>query len=137
MENPILVKWTILDRVILEKVVENGYAEVHGEGMKAEASLLTGLLENITNRFTRVLVIADNVHKRGSEELFKVFNKYYNVKNDTDTDNRIRFLFVGRKTEFDISKNTLEPNDKKEINHSCLIWSKLDSVLRNKMQYFS
>jgi len=111
-------KSTILGRVILEKVVENGYAVVHGEGMKAEASLLRGLLENITSRFTRVLVIADNVHKRGSEELFKVFNKYYNVKNDTDTDNRIRFLFAARKTEFDISKNALEPNDKKEINHS-------------------
>jgi tetratricopeptide (TPR) repeat protein len=111
-------KSTILGRVILEEVVENGYAVVHGEGMKAEASLLRGLLENITSRFTRVLVIADNVHKRGSEELFKVFNKYYNVKNDTDTDNRIRFLFAARKTEFDIFKNTLEPNDKKEINHS-------------------
>jgi len=46
----------------------------------------------------------------------KVFNKYHNVKNDTD--NRIRFLFAARKTEFDISKNALEPNDKKEINHS-------------------
>jgi ABC-type ATPase involved in cell division len=33
-------KSTILDRVILEEVAENGYAVVHGEVVKAKASLL-------------------------------------------------------------------------------------------------
>jgi len=70
---PYYGKSIILKRIMFE-MIDNGYAIVYGNGIqKAQSRLIIQLLNRITATFPKVLVIADNVHRRGSEALFETF----------------------------------------------------------------
>jgi tetratricopeptide (TPR) repeat protein len=115
---PYYGKTLILKRIMLE-LIDNGYAVVYGNGIQAQAQLIIQLLNGLTDRFPKVLVIADNVHRTGSEALFEAFNYFVRKKK---SENIIRFLFAAREEEFKSAKEALEEREKA---------AEIDVALRN------
>jgi hypothetical protein len=73
---PYYGKSVILKRIMFE-LIDKGYVVVFGEGIRAAApQLLIQLLNRIIEKFPKVLVIADDVHNRGSEVIFEVLNYF-------------------------------------------------------------
>lgn len=96
-------KSMILKRVMFEEI-ERGYAVLYGDGVVAKANRLRSLIRDIAKNYPYVLVIADNVHKKGSEELFKTFNSF-------DDASDVRFLFAARVREFISAKKAMDRDD--------------------------
>jgi hypothetical protein len=103
---------------MFEEITERGYVVIFGDGVKVEAPFLRELIERVSEQFpqSKVLIIVDNIQRRGSEELFKVFNESFDQNNGIDSDYHIRFLFAARQSELDIARTSLEHGDRDEIN---------------------
>jgi hypothetical protein len=71
------------------------------------------LLNRLTDRFPKILVIADNVHRRGSDAFFVTFN--YFARQDK-SEKIIKFLFGAREEEFKTAKEGLEREKAAEID---------------------
>ena len=98
-------KSTILKRIMFE-MIDKGYAVVFGDGIRAaDAQLLIQLLNRVSDKFPKVLVIADNVHRRGSEVIFEAFNYFARKQN---AEKFIKFLFGAREDEFKTAREALE-----------------------------
>ena len=106
-------KSVILKRIMFE-MIDKGYAVVFGDGIEVDAQLLIQLLNRVTEKFPKVLVIADNIHRRGSEVLFKAFN--YFARKQKPGKNIIKFLFGAREDEFKTAKEALEREKAAEID---------------------
>ena len=108
---PYYGKSIILKRIMFE-MIDKGYAVVLGDGVQADSQLLIKVLNMVKDRFQKVLVIGDNVHRRGSEVFFKAFNHFGRKKSD----NIIKFLFAAREDEFKTAKEALEREKAAEID---------------------
>jgi tetratricopeptide (TPR) repeat protein len=108
---PYYGKSVILKRIMFEHI-DKGYAVVFADGTQANAALLIRLLDNVIGKFPKVLVIADNVHRRGSEALFEGFNYFADKKSE----NIIKFFFGAREEEFKTAKEALERKKAAEID---------------------
>jgi histidinol dehydrogenase len=123
------------------EMIDNGYAIVYGNGIqKAQPRLIIQLLNRITATFPKVLVIADNVHRRGSEALFETFNYFLRMQSK----NIIHFLFAAREEEFKSAKEGLEREKAAEIDvalrnmYNCRIDFSLEcSTIFKKSKYRS
>jgi hypothetical protein len=88
------------------------------------------LLKRICELFPKVLVIADNVHRRESVEvLFETFDYFDRINSgNNNNDNKIRFLFVAREEELDRAKGTL--GHEKEGKVDTVLMRKRINILR-------
>lgn len=85
-------KSVILKRVMFEEI-EKGYAVVFEDGIEANTNLIVDLLNQISKDYSKLIFIADNIHRIGGEAIFGAFNRAKPGK--------IRFLFAARKSELD------------------------------------
>lgn len=92
-------KSVILRRVMFEEI-ERGYAVAFGDGVEANANQLFYLLDRISKDYTKLLLIADNVHRSGGEAIFAAFNRMEPGK--------IRFLLAARENELDRNKPEID-----------------------------
>ena len=112
--DPYYGKSTILYRVMFEEI-ERGYSVIFTDSIEANTTLLTDLLKQSCRDFPKLLVIGDNIHKRGSEVLFQAFNNLFSLHY---SGHNIRFLFGAREGEFNTLKETLEPQKAAEIDRA-------------------
>jgi tetratricopeptide (TPR) repeat protein len=127
-------KSTILYRVMFEEI-EKGYSVIFTDSIGANTTLLTDLLKQSCRDFPKLLVIGDNIHKRGSEALFQTFNNFFSLHY---SGHNIRFLFGARESEFNTLKETLEPQKAAEIDRALknIHEIKLDFKLDDAILYF-
>ena len=126
---PYYGKSVILRRIMFEQI-DKGYAVIFGNGIHANDNDLIKFLERIRHNFPKILIIADDVHKTGSEVLFKAFNHFFD-KSTTDT-NVIRFLFAAREEEFDIAKRKLEREKAAEVDAAMM---KIQSIIKIEFNF--
>jgi hypothetical protein len=96
-------KTTVLKRVMFEEIEKGGYSIIFCEDVEANANRLVRLLQRASTSFSRLLVIVDNAHRKGSEEIFVAFNNLPPLEEDEGYNyylgHRIRFLFAAREAE--------------------------------------
>jgi hypothetical protein len=111
---PFYGKSVILKRVMIEEI-SRGYAVLYCSDVGVKANLLTELLTRISlnKNFSRVLLIMDDVHKKGSEEFFRCLNNIY-VKNISN----VKFLFAARFEELKKSLKFLNQDEAGEIDYA-------------------
>lgn len=105
-------KTMLLQRVMLEQVT-NGYAVIYTENLGANARSLGDLLKEVSQKFPKVLMVADNVHRSGSEELFKCFNDFYDLKQYG-----LKILMAARENQFHTFRSRLVPDHARAVNYS-------------------
>ena len=110
---PYYGKSIILKRIMFE-LIDKGYVIVFDEGIRATIpQLLIQLLNRITEKFPKVVVIADDAHDRGSEAIFEVLN-YFAAKEKSEK--IVKFLFGAREEEFKIAREALERKKAAEVD---------------------
>ena len=97
--DPYTGKSVLLKRLTFE-LIQNGYIVLFGDNINIQPSLLRELLNTLPEKYDKIVLIADNIHKSASESIFRVFN-------DIEA-NKIKFLFAGREKQLN--------KDRPEIN---------------------
>jgi hypothetical protein len=101
--------------------MNNGYCVLFGENIKANENSLQHLLDEMLKKYTRVIVIADNVHKSGAEDLFKLFNNF----SGRDSQN-IHFLFSARENQLYSATMNLDGSTARAVNYAIKMMRKLE-----------
>jgi len=127
-------KTILLKRIMLEEIQKEEYVVLHCDKVVANQVYIKNLLTRITQQFPKILVIIDNAHSSGTEEMYKVYNYFlalYNNKHSDNTNNTnpttpamssssIRFLFAARTEEINqfTSSSLLRIDDKRELEYA-------------------
>ncbi len=109
-------KTMLLKRVMFEQI-EKGeeYAAIYCREIGANPNHLIRLLQRVSALFSKILVIVDDTHRKGSEEMFVAFN---NLPSNEDEENNhysshhIRFLFAAAEAELKTMIENLTSRDK-------------------------
>jgi tetratricopeptide (TPR) repeat protein len=96
-------KSTIVKRIIIEEI-ERGYIILNISDTKANANQLNNLFSSFSEKYKRILVIADN---NSNLEIFKSYNIV--------TNNKIKFLFTSIREEFEALKELLYRDESTEL----------------------
>jgi tetratricopeptide (TPR) repeat protein len=97
--DPYTGKSVLLKRIIFE-LIQKGYIVLFGDNNNIQPSLLRELLNALSQKYDKIVLITDNIHKSASESIFRVFNE---IEAD-----KIKFLFAGREKQLN--------KDRPEIN---------------------
>lgn len=93
--DPYTGKSILLKRITFE-LIDRGYVVLFGDGIEANSSLLQALVESIAEKYDKIVIIADNVHKSSSDSIFQVFNDLEHGK--------AKFLFSAREKQLDMNR---------------------------------
>jgi hypothetical protein len=120
-------KSTLLKRIMLEEIENEGYIVIFCDKVVANEAIIKIMLTKIVQQFPKILVIVDNAHSSGTEEIFKVYNHFQSIYNSTDRNSndinstittKIRFLFAARIEEMNQFTNFLKSNDRRELEYA-------------------
>jgi hypothetical protein len=126
-------KTILLKRIMLEEIQKEEYVVLFCDKVVANGVYLKNLLTRITQQFPKILVIIDNAHSSGTEELFKVYNYFLGSSDNTNhtkvtttttttttISSSLRFLFAARTEEMDqfTSSSLLKIDDKREVEYA-------------------
>lgn len=117
-------KSTLLKRIMLEEIENEGYVVIFCDKVVANKIHIKNMLTRIAQQFPKILVIVDNAHSSGTEEVFKVYNHFQSIYNSIGVDSidnntmvttAMRFLFASRIEEMKQFKEFLKSDDKREL----------------------
>jgi hypothetical protein len=120
-------KSTLLKRIMLEEIESEGYIVIFCDKVVANEAVIKNMFTKIIRQFPKILVIVDNAHSSGTEEVFKVYNHFQSIynsinrhSNETDTTipTTIRFLFAARIEEMKQFTNFLKADDRRELEYA-------------------
>ena len=97
--NPYYGKSIVLKRTMFDEI-KKGYVVLYAESPeKLSMDALGDVISKIRDKFGKVVVIIDNVHKSGGEQIFKLLS-------NRSVDNSVRFLLAAREKALEVRKNS-------------------------------
>jgi hypothetical protein len=112
-------KTMLLKRIMFEQIERGGYAVIFCSEVEANANRLIRLLQQVSASFSKLLIIVDDAHKKGSEEIFVAFNNLPPLEDqEADHDSHyysshyIRFLFAAAEPELNNMIENLTGRDR-------------------------
>lgn len=80
-------KTILLKRIMLEEIQKQEYVVLFCDKVVANEVHIKNMLAQITQQFPKLLIIIDNAHSSGAEEIYKVYNHFLGLYNNTYSDN--------------------------------------------------
>jgi hypothetical protein len=129
-------KTILLKRIMLEEIQKEEFVVLFCDKVIVNQVHIKNLLTQIEQQFPKLLVIIDNPHSSGAEEIYKAYNHFLGLYNNIHSDitnntkkanadkkaisSSIRFLFAARAEEINQFTNSslLNIDDKREVEYA-------------------